>query len=80
MIQKKNVAVLGMMCAGCAANVERRLNSVEGVQQAVVNLPTRTVLVSYDTDRVTLEQMQQQLAQIGYDMVIEERSEERRVG
>ncbi len=72
MIQKKNVAVLGMMCAGCAANVERRLNSVEGVQQAVVNLPTRTVLVNYDTDRVTLEQMQQQLAQIGYDMVIEE--------
>lgn len=72
MIEKKNLAVLGMMCAGCAANVERKLNTIEGVRSASVNLPTRTALVEYDTEQTTLQQMQEQLAGIGYDMVIEE--------
>lgn len=72
MIEKKNLAVLGMMCAGCAANVERKLNTIEGVRSASVNLPTRTALVEYDTEQTTLQLMQEQLAGIGYDMVIEE--------
>ena len=38
-MEKKTFAVLGMMCAGCAANVERRLNLTEGVASAAVNLP-----------------------------------------
>jgi len=72
MKQKKTVAVLGMMCAGCAANVERKLNSLEGISQANVNLPARTVLVEYDNDTIGLDQMKEALGQIGYDMVIEE--------
>ena len=36
-MEKKTFAVLGMMCAGCAANVERRLNQTEGVQSASVS-------------------------------------------
>ena len=69
---KKNIAVLGMMCAGCAANVERKLNALDGVSTAAVNLPTRTVLIDYDEKLVTLPQMKEALAHIGYDMVIEE--------
>lgn len=72
MTERKTVAVLGMMCAGCAANVERKLNAQEGVLSASVSLPTRTVLVEYDTDRTSLQQMKDALGSIGYDMVIEE--------
>ena len=72
MIQKKTIAVLGMMCAGCAASVDRKLNSLEGIVSASVNLPGRTVLVEYDDERITLEQMKQAVSAIGYDMVIEE--------
>ena len=72
MTTKKQVAVLGMMCAGCAANVERKLNNTEGVTLATVSLPTRTALVEYDTDRTSLQQMKDALASIGYDLVIEE--------
>ena len=71
-MEKKTIAVLGMMCAGCAANVERRLGAMEGVAAAAVNLPARTALVEYDPERVTLAAMKERLAQIGYDMVIEE--------
>ena len=71
-MEKKTIAVLGMMCAGCSANVERRLRSMEGVASAAVNLPARTVLVEYEPKVVTLEQMKAGLAAIGYDMVIDE--------
>ena len=61
-----------MMCAGCAGNVERKLASLDGVASAAVNLPARTVLVEYDGSVVTTERMKEELAGIGYDMVIEE--------
>lgn len=71
-MDKKIVAVMGMMCAGCAGNVERKLREMNGVTAADVNLPARTVMVEYDEKAVTLDDMKRQLAGIGYDMVIEE--------
>ena len=71
-MEKKTIAVLGMMCAGCAGNVERKLSSLKGVASAAVNLPARTVLVEYDGNVITPEQMKGELGGIGYDMVIEE--------
>lgn len=70
-MEKKTVAILGMMCAGCAANVERKLNSIDGVANAAVNLPARTALVEYDPAVVALGDMKTALASVGYDMVIE---------
>lgn len=72
MIQKKTITILGMMCAGCAANVEKKLNSLQGITSASVNLPGRTALIEYNTDQISLEQMKEALGGIGYDMVIEE--------
>ena len=69
---KKTVAVLGMMCAGCSARAEQKLNQMEGVSKASVNLSTRTVLLDYDPALTSLPQMKEALGQIGYDMVIEE--------
>ena len=54
---KKQIAILGMMCAGCSARVEQKLNSLEGITSASVSLPTRTALVEYDESRITLQQM-----------------------
>ncbi|MBR1688721.1 MAG: heavy metal translocating P-type ATPase [Prevotella sp.] len=71
-MEKRTFAVLGMMCAGCAANVERRLASIEGVSEVAVNLPARTALVSYDAERVTPLQMKEALAQTGYELVVEQ--------
>ena len=69
---RKIVAVLGMMCSACAANVEKKLNGMNGVLQASVNLPGRTVMVEYDKDRTSLQHMKEALDAIGYDMVVEE--------
>lgn len=71
-MEKKTIAILGMMCAGCSANVERKLNSLDGVASAAVNLPSRTALVEYDPEKITLQKMKDELQAIGYEMVIEE--------
>ena len=71
-MEKKTIAILGMMCAGCSARVEQKLNALDGIQSAAVNLPARTALVEYDPQRITLQQMKDELGKIGYDMVIEE--------
>ena len=71
-MEKKTFAVLGMMCAGCAANVEKRLNQTEGVATAAVNLPARTAMIEYDEQTTSPEKMKETLAAIGYDMVVEE--------
>ena len=71
-MEKKTIAILGMMCAGCSARVEQKLNSLDGIETAAVNLPARTALVKYDPQRISLERMKDELGKIGYDMVIEE--------
>ena len=71
-MEKKTIAILGMMCAGCSARVEKRLNELEGIQSAAVNLSARTALVEYDPQKISLQQMKDELSKIGYDMVIEE--------
>lgn len=60
-----------MMCAACSANVERKMNTIDGVKSASVSLPGRTVLVEYDPSRVSLERMKSEIEAIGYDLVIE---------
>jgi Cu2+-exporting ATPase len=69
---KKTFAVLGMMCAGCSARVEKTLAGVEGVREVSVNLPGRTALIDFDEHVVTAEQLKEAVGKAGYDMVIEE--------
>lgn len=72
MKEKKTIPVIGMMCAGCAANVEKKINSLDGVVEASVSLPGRTVLVEYDSDVTSPEKIQEAVRGIGYDLVTEE--------
>lgn len=69
---KSTFAVTGMMCAGCAANVERRLKSVEGVKAARVNLAAGTVLIDYDSHAVTPQKMKAELEKTGYGLVTDD--------
>lgn len=61
-----------MACAGCAANVERRLNQLKGVESASVNFAARTALVDYDPKVITPKMMKEEIVKAGYDLVIDE--------
>lgn len=69
---KKTIAVIGMACAGCAANVERRLNELNGISSAAVNFAARTALVEYDPKVITPQMMKDEIIKAGYDLVIDE--------
>ena len=69
---KRNIPVVGMACAACAANVERRLQTLPGVTSATVSLSTRTANVEWDEAAITPEDMKREVNAIGFDLVIEE--------
>lgn len=71
-MEKKNIPVIGMMCAVCSANVERKLRSLDGVKDVAVSLPGRSAQVEYDPEVISLQQMKDEVAAAGYDLVIEE--------
>lgn len=69
---KKTVPVIGMACSACSANVQRKLDSLKGVNQSSVNLVGRSAFIDYDENVISLEHIKKEINDIGYDMVIEE--------
>ena len=68
---KKTIPVIGMACSVCSANVEKKLRSLKGINSASVSLASRTALVDYDPDIISLEDMKREISNAGYDLVIE---------
>ena len=68
---KQTIPVIGMACASCSANVEKKLNALPGINQASVSLAGRSALVDYDPEKISLETMKKEINGIGYDLVIE---------
>ena len=68
---KKTIPVIGMACSVCSANVEKKLQSLEGINSASVSLASRTALVDYDPDIISPEDMKREISNAGYDLVIE---------
>ncbi len=60
------IPIQGMSCAVCAVNVKNALRSVEGVQEAEVDLERREGRVRYDASKVSLEQLVAAINQLGY--------------
>lgn len=69
---KKIIPVIGMACSACSANIEKKLNSLNGITSASVSLPSRSALVDFNPDEVSLTDMKAAINAIGYDLVIEE--------
>ena len=68
---KKTIPVIGMACSVCSANVEKKLQSLKGINSASVSLASRTALVDYNPDIISLENMKREISNAGYDLVIE---------
>ena len=52
--------------------MERKLNSLNGVTSASVSLPSRTALIDFNPDEISLEDLKAAINAIGFDLVIEE--------
>lgn len=68
---KQTIPVVGMACASCSANIEKKLNSLPGISHAAVSLAGRSALVDFNPEKISLETMKKEINGIGYDLVIE---------
>ena len=68
---KKTIPVVGMACSACSANVEKKLNSLEGVHAASVSLAGRSALIDFNPAVISLDDMKREINNIGYDLVTE---------
>lgn len=71
-MEKKILPVLGMACAGCSANVERKLKAMDGIKSVSVSLPGRTAMVEYDEKIVTPADMKREIDAAGFELIIDE--------
>ena len=67
---KKSFPVTGMTCAACASSVESILSHTNGVNKAIVNFASNSVLVDYD-ETISEEKLQNALREVGYDIIID---------
>ncbi|BDQ48885.1 hypothetical protein EfsSVR2281_06960 [Enterococcus faecalis] len=64
--QQRTFAIEGMSCASCAQTIEKAVNQLSGVQQAIVNLATEKLVVSYDDHQVTSAEIIKAVTDAGY--------------
>jgi Cd2+/Zn2+-exporting ATPase len=62
----EKLTLSGMDCADCAMTIEKSLGGMQGVSSAEVNFGTGTARVSYDPARVSRDQIDRQIAALGY--------------
>ncbi len=68
--------VRGMHCAACVLKVETALKSLDGVRDVGVDLPSRTVAVSFvaSPGRLEVKQLRRAIEKAGYDVLGESES------
>ena len=76
-MKKDTFTVLDMSCAGCAMNVEKKVQSLPGVAHASVNFAAGTLLVEYDPEQISPSRIQAGVQSVGYRVIVpEDNSEE----
>ncbi len=72
MEQKQTLQISGMTCAACALRIEKGLSKLDGVKEANVNLAMEKATVTFDVEKVELENIEEKIADLGYQVVKEE--------
>jgi heavy metal translocating P-type ATPase len=62
--EKYNVS--GMTCSACSNSIETYLNNLNGIQRVAVNLVNETLLISYDKEKICIDEVAQEVKNLGY--------------
>ena len=72
--QTITLPIKGMTCASCVSHVQRALDNVEGVTEAMVNLATEQATVSFIPALVSPETLDEAVRDAGYDVATEKQA------
>jgi len=73
--QKKNVPIEGMHCASCAQAIDKSLKGVEGVEDSDVSYATEKASITYDPNKVNMNDISSAVESAGYSVAEGEKIE-----
>lgn len=65
----ETISIAGMHCVACALNIDRILQSKNGVVSAQVNYAAGRAVVAYDSEVITRKEVEQIISDAGYTVV-----------
>ena len=65
--KKEILVVEGMKCVHCSAKVENALKKVH--VKAEINLESKTIVVSYNEKKITLEEIKRIIEEVGFTCI-----------
>ncbi len=68
-IKKVAINIKGMHCASCAANIERALQAMYGVEDAVVNFAAERAMVKYASGEISIDAIKKTVVDLGYKAI-----------
>nr|BAU79862.1 putative copper-transporting ATPase Ran1 [uncultured Aquificaceae bacterium] len=77
-LEKLELNISGMHCAGCAAGIEATLKLIDGIKSASVNFATSKGEFLYDPTKVKKEDIIVKIKELGYDASIDWESFEKK--
>ena len=65
-LQIDEINIPNAQCNMCVANIENALNGIDGILKYKVELETYRVKVKYNTDKLSLQSIEQLISKAGY--------------
>src|SRR3989338_7102770 len=64
--QEARLKITGMDCASCVVKIENNLKKLSGVKDAKVNLLTKEANIQFDSTKLSIEEIEKKIIQLGY--------------
>jgi len=69
-MKKETFSIKGMHCASCSAIISGTLKKMTGIKEADVNFATEKAKIEYDSQKVSLQDMNNQIGKLGYALAL----------
>lgn len=67
-MKTEKYSITGMSCAACSSAVEKATRKLKGVETSEVNLTTAIMLITYDENKVTSENIMDTVIKVGFEI------------
>jgi Cu2+-exporting ATPase/Cu+-exporting ATPase len=71
-MKEKIFKIKGMHCASCAGIIEKTFKKTKGVSDASVNYGNESIKMSFDTSKISTEELSKKIEPFGYSLIVEE--------
>ena len=68
-LRKAVFRVVGMYCSTCTAIVEQQVKGEQGINKIDIDFMTNSVIVEYDSELITKDEIREELENSGYKFV-----------